>query len=101
MPHAMSGLVATIMAHATTTRRSIQEMQRQWTRAVGASLAARSRPVSLRRGTLSVEADDPGTAYALSLKKTAALAQLNRGGGAAVQEIVIRAGGRGARRHTP
>jgi predicted nucleic acid-binding Zn ribbon protein len=96
----MSGLVATVMTHAATTHRAIHEIQRRWKRAVGVPLAARSRPVSLRRGVLSVEADDPGTAYALSLKNAVVLAQLRRLG-AAVQEIAIRAGGRGPRQGAP
>lgn len=100
MPHAMSALVAAVMAHAATTHRTVHEIQRRWKRVVGASLAARSRPVSLRRGVLSVEADDPGTAYVLSLKKAVVLAQFGPSG-AAVQEVVIRAGGRGPRQGAP
>ena len=97
MPDALSNLVTAVMTNAATTHHAIHEIQRRWKRIVGASLAASSRPVSLRRGVLSVEVDDPGTAYALSLKKSRALAQLSHAT-APVTELVVRAGGRGARR---
>ena len=91
MSHAMSGLITSVMAQAATTHHAIHVIQRQWKRAVGASLAATSRPVSLRRGVLSVEADDPGTAYGLSLQKPRVLERFKR---ASVSDLVIRAGGR-------
>ena len=94
MPAAIAGVVDAIMTHAAAAHRPIHEIQRRWRRAVGASLAARSRPVSVRRGVLAVEVDDPGTAYALSLRTPAALRALAHDGGPAVQELVIRAGGR-------
>ena len=99
MPDTLSGLVAAVMANAATTHHAIHEIQRRWKRVVGASLAATSRPVSLRRGMLSVEADDPGTAYALSLKKAAVLQQLGQTSPPVI-DLVIRAGGRRAHRGT-
>ena len=92
MPDDLSSLVAAVMANAASTHRAIHEIQRRWKRAVGASLAATSRPVSLRRGVLSIDADDPGTAYALSLKTSALLERFK------VTDIVIRAGGQRTRR---
>ena len=96
MPHELSGLVASVMAHARTTHRAIDDIRQRWARMVGAPLAACSRPVSVRRGVLAVEADDSGAAYTLSLRQPQILKQLEHDT-PPVTEMVIRAGGRSPR----
>jgi len=92
MPKAIGELIPTVIQQATHKHRAIHELQRKWPRIVGKELARHTRPVSLRKGTLCVHADDPGANFALSLEKPKAIERLNASGGLQIEEMVIRAG---------
>lgn len=66
------------------------EIQRDWGRAVGRRLAAHTRPVSLRRGILTVHADRPGDGFALSYRIPEALERFQTALPGKVERIVIR-----------
>ncbi len=80
-----------VMRRATAQHENIQRLRRHWGQLVGKPLAAHTRPVSLRRGRLYVNTNEPGASFALSLEKTRLLEQLHKAP-YHVEDIVIRAG---------
>ena len=67
-------------------------VQEGWGKLVGKRLAAHTKPVSLRRGTLIVHVDRPGDSYVLSYQRAHLLEQLRIRTNGKVEEIVVRAG---------
>ena len=74
--------------HHSTLRR----IQGEWKRVVGRSLAAHTRPVSLRRGRLVVQVDRPGDGFALSFERPRVLMSLRQLASEPVEELVMRPG---------
>ena len=68
------------------------DIQRDWVRLVGRRLAAHTRPVSLRRGALTVHTHRPGDGYALTYRKPELLERLRAMAPGKVEEIVVRPG---------
>ncbi len=87
----LGDILPQVLQHAQTTRAAAQALQRHWERAVGRTLAKRTRPVSLRRGVLYVRTDEPGASFALSLEKPALVRALKKAG-LEVEEIAVLAG---------
>lgn len=71
---------------------ALAAIQREWDRLVGKGLAAHTRPVSLRRGRLTVHAERPGDSFALSYQRTQLLERLRAAAPGRVEELVIRPG---------
>ena len=91
MVKAIKDLIPTVLQHAMAQHEKIQQLQRRWASLVGRQLAAHTRPVSLRRGRLYVNTNEPGASFALNLEKTRLLEQLHKAP-YHVEDIVIRAG---------
>ena len=68
------------------------DIQRDWARLVGRRVAAHTRPVSVRRGVLTVHTHRPGDGYALTYQKPELLKRLRAMVPGKVEEIVIRPG---------
>lgn len=92
MTQRMADLLPKILQQAKTQHEAIAMLQQQWPRMVGRELAGQSRPVSLRRGRLTIHVQDAGTHFALSLRLPALRQQAQRRSGGRVTELVIRAG---------
>ena len=91
-PVALGTVLPRIMDQAAQHHRAIHQIQRRWASLVGRSLAAHTRPVSLRRGTLYVRTDEPGASFLVSLEKPKLLRRLSEAVGQQVDEIVVTAG---------
>jgi len=96
MASGMKEVLPQLLAQATARRRGMEQLERRWASAAGRRLAAHSAVVSLRRGRLTVQADEPGVSFTLSLGKPALLKKLNRTKAAPITDLVIRAGERRA-----
>jgi predicted nucleic acid-binding Zn ribbon protein len=92
-PQPIDAVIAGVLRSAKEKHAALSAIRRQWPSLVGKGLAAHTRPVSLRRGRLIVEADRPGDGFALRYRQPQLLERL-RGAGRerAVEEIVIRPG---------
>jgi len=91
----VSAVLKDVMRTAKTQRAEARRLQKLWRRLVGRQLIGHSRPVSLRRGVLRVEADEPGASFLLSLEKPRLLKAIQEELGERLTDIVIRPGGRG------
>lgn len=92
MAQAIGDLIPKIVQRAAKKHEAIQRLQRHWGRLVGKELARHTRPVSLRRGTLYVQTDEPGSGYVLSLEKPRLLMKLKGCATQEIEEIVVRPG---------
>lgn len=93
MARSIAEVLPTVLAHTRERHRQLGELQRRWAGAVGKDMAGHTKVVALRRGVLSVQADDPGSSYTLSLDKPRILKRLNaRKGAPTVEDLAIRAG---------
>ena len=91
-PSRISALVPDILKQAAAHRGALEQVRRAWPRWVGKALAAHTKPVSLRRGRLVVQADRPGDAFALSYQRTRLLEQLRKTTAGEAEDLVIRPG---------
>ncbi len=82
-----------VLTKATERHQQLLEMQRRWERLAGNAVAKHTKVVAVRRGTLYVQSDEPGSSYAVHLDKPQLLQRLNAGRLHRIEEIVIRAGG--------
>ena len=87
----LGDILPQVVRQAATQRAASQDLQQRWARAVGKTLAKRTKPVSVRRGVLYVRTDEPGASYALSLEKPALLSAL-KAAGLEVEDIAVLAG---------
>ena len=92
MSQRMADLLPKVLQQVKTQHEAIARLQQQWPRMVGRELAGQSRPVSLRRGRLTIHVQDAGTHFTLSLRLPALRQQLQRRLGGRVAEMVIRVG---------
>ena len=81
-----------VVHQAAKQHETIQWLQREWGRLVGKDLARHTRPMSVRRGTLYVHADEPGASFLLSLEQPRLLAKLRACAKGSIEELVIRPG---------
>jgi predicted nucleic acid-binding Zn ribbon protein len=92
MAQRIGAILPEIMRHTAGQHEALGRVQRRWPRLVGRTLAAHSKPVSLRRGRLVVHADRPGETFALSYRKASLLKRLAAESGGRIAELVIRPG---------
>ena len=71
---------------------ALLSVQQQWGTLVGKRLAAHTKPVSLRKGRLVVQAERPGDSFTLSYRRAELLERLRTSTEGRVEEIVIRPG---------
>ena len=88
----IDSLIPNVLKHMGERHSALFEIQRDWVRLAGRRLAAHTRPVSLRRGVLTVHAHRPGDGHALTYQKPELLERLRVAVPGKVEEIVIRPG---------
>ncbi len=88
----IGSVIPAVLRHAKQEHGPLFVVQRGWSRLVGKTLAAHTKPVSLRRGRLVVHADHPGDSFALNYQRPHLLKQLHEATQGRIEEIVIRAG---------
>ncbi len=91
-PERLGAVIQNVVRGTAEKHRVLFGIQRRWKRLVGASLAAHTKPVSLRRGRLVVHADRPGDSYALNYQRAELLQRVRQSGGESVEEIILRPG---------
>ena len=89
---ALGDLLADVLRQTSKKTEALQRVQAGWERLVGPELAAHSKPVGIRRNTLYVQSEEPGTSFGLSLLKARVLQELPAVAGCEVRELVVRAG---------
>jgi hypothetical protein len=92
-PERLDTLIPGVIERMSERHGALFEIQRDWSRLVGRRLAAHTRPVSLRRGVLTVQADHPGDGFSLSYRKPELLERFHGSLPGKVETIVIRPGG--------
>lgn len=86
-------LIPEVLRRLQEQHQPVQVLQEQWPRVVGRKLAAHSRPMSLRKGRLTVLVDQPGENFALNYQRGEILRRAQALVGAqAVQELWLRPG---------
>jgi hypothetical protein len=88
----LSAILPAVLRQAAGQREALHRVQQRWARLVGRTLAAHSKPVSLRRGRLVVHVDRPGETFALSFRKADVLDQLAAEGRGQIVELILRPG---------
>ncbi len=91
-PQPIGAVVSAVLARAKQQHGEIEAIRRRWRTLVGPTLAAHTKPLSLRRGRLVVLSEGPGESFTLSYQRARLLAQLRRSTKGAVDELVIRPG---------
>ncbi len=91
-PTPLKTVIAQVLTQTAARQRPLHDLQRQWAKLAGRALAGHTKPVSLRRGTLYVHTDEPGTSFALTLEKAKLLKRLQTGRYGKIEEIVVTAG---------
>jgi len=92
MAKPLGELIPNILQQAATKHEAIQRLRRSWPRLVGRRLAAHTRPGGIRRGTLTIYTDEPGTNFLLMLEKPRLLEKLKAEAHCEIEELVIRPG---------
>ena len=81
-----------VLGKAQRQHGALMEIQQAWPAIVGRELARHTRPVSVRRGRLTVNAEQPGDSFALNYQRAEALNRVRELTHGAVTELVIRPG---------
>ena len=89
---ALGKLIPEVIQRLQEQHKPAQVLQEQWPRLVGRKLAAHSRPISLRKGRLTVIVDQPGEGFALNYQRVELLRRAQALLGEPVQELVLRPG---------
>ncbi len=92
MSKAIKDLLPKVLQQASKQHEAISQVQSRWSTLVGRDLARHSKPVTIRRGILTVQADQPAVNFALTMKKPTLLKKLGELPGSQIRELVIRAG---------
>ena len=90
---AIQDVVAAILRQTAARHGAVSSLQQQWSRVVGKALAHHTRPVSVRRGVVYIQADEPGAGFTLSLQTPQLVQRLRHIAGPSITGIVIRPGG--------
>ncbi len=88
----IGAVLPTVLKRVERQREALTVAQRAWGRLVGKQLAAHTRPVSLRRGRLSVHVSRPGDSFMLSYQRPKLLTRLQAATHGAIEELVVRPG---------
>ncbi len=91
-PQRIGPLVHDVLRLVGERHSALAAIQRDWRRLVGKGLAAHTRPVSLRRGRLTVHVERPGDSFALSYQRPRLLERLREAAPGRVEELVLRPG---------
>jgi len=91
-PKPIGALIPHVLSQTAKQHQGIHRIQRRWNRLVGREVAAHTRPVSLRRGRLYVQTDEPGASFAISLEKPRLLKLLQTTAGCKIEEVIVRPG---------
>lgn len=94
MATAIRDILPALMRHVSTTQQLLDQVRTRWARIVGKPLASHTAPVQLRRGLLTVQTDEPGASFALSLERPRVLEALREASGGRITDFVVRAGGK-------
>lgn len=86
----IGSLLPSVLRQAQERHSALYAVQAIWPRLVGKVLAAHTKPVSLRKGRLIVQADRPGDSFLLSYRRPQLLKRL--AANAPVDELVLRPG---------
>ena len=97
----IGAIIPAVLGQAQRHHGALLAIQRGWGRFVGKTLAAHTKPVSLRRGRLIVHAARPGDSFMLSYRRVRLLERLQTAAKGRVEEIVIRPGDLGEKALTP
>ena len=93
MVHRIDAVLPDVLRQAQQHSSALTAIQTRWGRLVGKALAAHTRPMSLRKGRLTIHADRPGDGFILSYQRQQLLERLR---GIAketvIEELVIRPG---------
>ena len=94
MSNPLEGVVRNVISKMAGGDRPTREgITKAWADAVGKNAARHTRPVSLKRSTLTVNVNGSGWLYELTLKKKEILAKLGKtGAGERIQGIRFRIG---------
>lgn len=88
----LRALIPAVLRQVEQHQGTLAAIQREWPALVGRRLAARTRPVGLRRRQLVVTVESPGEAFLLNYRRPALLKHLRATTQGKVEEIVIRPG---------
>ena len=92
MAKPLRDLIPHVVKQAAARSEPLRNLQARWPAIVGPELARHSKPVNLRRRTLIVQSNRPGTSYMLSLQTPQLLAKMKRLAPGRVDAIAIRPG---------
>jgi len=85
-------ILPTIVKRAARRHATLSLVQRRWGRLVGVELAKHTKPVTLRRGQLVVQVDQPGVSFVLSYERARLVERLRHATKGTVNDVVIRPG---------
>ena len=92
-PQRIHAVIERVLKDVGQRHSALFAIQHDWGKLVGKRLAAHTRPVSLRKGRLVVQAARPGDSFTLSYQRTELLERLRAATQGHIEEIVIRPGG--------
>ncbi|MBI2884604.1 MAG: DUF721 domain-containing protein [Candidatus Omnitrophica bacterium] len=89
----LGALLPGILKQAGARQQALQQVQAAWAAAVGRAMAAHTKPVSIRRGVVYVQTDEPGASFTLTFEKTRLVRALQQAApDAKIEDVVLRAG---------
>ena len=88
----IGAVIQAVLQHVEQRHTELAQIQRTWTRLVGPALAQHTKPVSFRKGRLTVLADQPGDNFLLNYERPRLLKRLQETTQARIAELVIRPG---------
>ena len=92
MSERIGALIPEVLTKTAARHGTLFAIQRRWSQLVGKALAQRTRPVSVRRGTLVVQVERPGDGFTLSYQRLRILERVKTLTKGQVEEFVIRPG---------
>lgn len=82
-----------VLRQAGTKHETLAALQQAWPKLVGRALAAHTRPIGLRGGRLTVQADRPGDSFLLGYQRGTLLKRVQAATQGGVEELLVRPGG--------
>ncbi|GEM_PF-2331229 len=92
----LAALLPGVLREVEAAHKPLQLIRQRWGRLVSKALRTHTRPVSLRRGRLVVQADRPGDSYALAFERPRLIKRLQALTEGRVEELIVRPGGKAA-----
>ena len=94
-PKKIGDVLPGVLGQVKERHGALMEITRRWGGLVGKALAAHTRPMSLVKGRLMVQADRPGDSFALSYQRVILLKRLQDALPGKIEEMIVRPGGTG------